>query len=142
MHKSQKNYQLHSSSSERKPSSRKITLTTFLLKQPQTAIYPVRIVHEKGRVRIWILDSSGKLSMRLLDTDLEVLAFTFLVSHSSIRASLKLSVTSKKAVHATLSCSPPTARFSMSASTILYPVGLINLTGLGDEKQNLQNPPY
>jgi len=142
MPKSQKNYRLRSLSSEHKPSLKKTFLDICSLRPPQIAIYPVRIVHAKGRVRIWTLDSSGKLSTRLANTDLEALAFTFLASHSSIRGSLKLSGISNNGIHATLSCSPPTAPFSMTASKTLYPAGLHRRTGLGDERQDLQSPPY
>ena len=142
MPKSPKDYPLQSSNSERKPSSRKITLAMFSSKLPPVAIFPVRIAQEKGRVRIWTLDSSGRLLMRLVDTDLEVLAFTFLANHSFIRGSLRLSSTSRKGIHAILSCSPPTAPFSMTVSTTLYPPGLTRLTGHGDERQDLQQAPY
>ena len=142
MPKSSKNYRLHSSRSEHKPSSRKISLDTFLSKQLLPAISPVRIVHEKGSVRIWTLDSSGRLLMRLIDTDLEVLAFTFLANHSFIRGSLKLSVTSKRGIHVTLSCSPPTAPFSMSASMTLYRQELTKHIGHGGARQDLESPPY
>ena len=106
-------------------SERKSTLTEFIrdtcsLKQQQTAIFPAAIVLVNKKAHVWTLNYSGKLSTRLVDTDLEALAYTFLANHSSIRGSLKLSVTSNKGIHVTLSCSPPTAPFSMSASMILY----------------------
>ena len=142
MSKPSKNYPLGSSSSDHKPSSRKITLATFLLKQRLPATLPVAIVQEKGRVRIWTLTSSAKLSMRLVDTDLEVLASTFLVNRSYIRGFLMLSATSSKGVRATLSCSPQMGQKSMTASQTLYPPGLTRLTGLGDQRQSLESPPY
>ena len=126
---------------------RRCTLTEFFrdicsLRSRQTVTYPARIVLEKKKPRIFLLNSWGKLWTRLVDTDLEVLAFTFLANRSSIRTSLKLCVTSSKEIRATLSCSPPTAPFSMSASMSLYPVGLHKLIGRGGGKQDLEQPLY
>ena len=129
-------------SSDHKPSSRRITLVTFLSKQQRHVTLPVRIVLAKGHARIWTIDSSGKLSMRLLDTDLEALAFTFLANHSYIRGSLTLSVISNGGVRATLSCLLPMAQRSMTVSKTLYPVGLTKPTGLGDLRQDLKQSPY
>ena len=142
MPKLRKNYLPGSISSDHRPSSRKITLVTFLSKRQLPATLPVRIVQEKGRVRIWTIDSSGKLSMRLLDMDLEALASTFLVNRSYIRGFLMLSATSRRGIRATLSCSPQMGQKSMTASKTLYLAGLTRLTGHGDEKQDLIQPPY
>ena len=142
MPKLPKSYPLGSISSDHRPSSRKISLATFLSKQRLPVIFPVAIVQEKGRVRIWTLDCFGKLSMRLLDSDLEVLASTFLVNRSYIRGSLKLFAISNRGIRATLSCLPRTGQKLMTVSMILYPAGLIKHTGHGDEKQDLQSPPY
>ena len=142
MRKSPKDFPLHSSKSDHRPSSKKITLVTYLSKQLLPVNCDVAIVQERGRVRLWILDSSGRLSMRLVDTDLEVLACTFLVNRSYMKGSLTLRATSKKGIHATLCSSPRTGLKSMSASMTLYPAGLIRPTGVGDERQDLQGPPY
>src|SRR3990172_1540398 len=76
--------------------SRNATLIEFIRgicssKRPLPVILPASIVRAKKRARIWILDSSGKLSTRLRDTELEVLAYTCLESRSYIPISLKLS---------------------------------------------------
>ena len=65
-----------------------------------------------------------------------------LANRSFIKGSLKLCGTSRNGIHVTLSCSPPTAPFSMTVSKTLYPVGFRRPIGLGEEKQNLQSPPY
>src|SRR3990167_1678044 len=122
--------------------SKKISLATFLSKQQLPVSLNVAIVQGNKSAKIWILDSFGKLSMRLVNMDLEALAYTFLVNRSYIPASLKLSVTSNRGIKATLSLLPRMGLNSMSASTILYLVGLTRLTGHGDQKQSLESPPY
>ena len=142
MPKSIKDSPLGCINSDHKPTSRRISLATFLSKQRLPVILRVAIVQEQRRVRIWTLDYLGKFSMRLLDTDLEALASTFLVNRSYIPASLKLVGTSRGNIRATLSSLLPTGQRSMSASVTLYRTGSRKFTGLGDPKQSLTSPPY
>lgn len=128
-------------------SRRRATLTEFIQgicssRQRLAVTCLVAIVPARKKTRIFLLNSSGKLSMRLVDTDLEVLASTFLVNRSYIRGFLMLSATSSNGVRATLSCSPQMGQKSMTASMTLYPPGLTRLTGLGDLRQSLESPPY
>lgn len=128
--------------SERKCSLTDLIRGISLLRQRQTAIFDVAIVRVNKARKIWILDSLGKLSMKLVDSDLEALAFTFLESHSYIRSSLKLVRISNQGIRATLSYSQQMGQRLTSASTTLYPVGLTKCCGHGGEKQDLENPPY
>lgn len=126
---------------------RRCTLTEYILdifssRPRQTVTYPVAIALAKKSARIWTLDSSGRLLTRLVDTELEALAYIFLVNRSYIRMSLRLSVISKDEIRITLSSLPRTGQKSMSASMTLYVQGLRRCTGRGDEKQDLQSPPY
>lgn len=118
------------------------TLDTFSSNSQRHATCPVAIVLARKSARIWTLTSSGKLLTRLVDTDLEALAYTCLGSRSYIRGYLKLSATSNRGINVTLSYSRPTEQSLTSVSMILYLPGLAKLTGRGDQKQDLQEPPY
>ena len=137
-----KNSQAGSTKSLRKVSLTEFIRDTFSSKRLRTASFPVAIVLVKKSSRIWTLDYSGKLSMRLVDTELEALAYTFLVNRSYIQGSLTLSIISREAIKATLSCSQRTGLKSMTASMKLYPAGLRRLTGRIEERQDLQSQPY
>ena len=134
--------QAGSTKSDLNSSSKKISLTTFLSRLHLPVTLDVAIVRVNNFGRIWTLDFSGKLSTRLLDTDLEALAYTFLVNHSYIQGSLTLRPTSNKGIRAILSSSPRTGRKSMTASMTLYPAGWTKFCGHGEEKLALQEPPY
>ena len=114
-----------------------ITLDTFLLRQQLPAILPVRIALEKKSAKIWILNSSNRLLMRLANMDLEALAYTCLVSRSSIQGYLMLSRISKSAIKATLSFSPQMGRRSMTAWMTLPIQESHKSYGHGDQKQSL-----
>ena len=128
-------------------SGRNYTLTefihaTFLSRLPRLVIFPVAIVPANKSVKIWTLDYSGKFWMRLVDTDLEALASTFLENRSYMRVSLKLVPMSSIGIRVTLSYLPRTGRRLISRSTTLYPAGLTRFSGHGGEKQDLEKPPY
>ena len=122
--------------------SRKISLVTFLSKQLLPAIFPVIIVRVRKFARIWTTNSSGKLLTRLVDTDLEALAYTFSENRSYTRAFLRLLDTSKGGINAMLFSSQQTEQKLTSVSMTLYPAGLTKRTGLGGKKQDLTETPY
>lgn len=124
-------------------SGRKLSLTlnfhdTYLSRQLQPVILPAIIVQGQESVKIWIFSSSEKSWMKLLNSDLEALAYTYLANRSFIPAFLKLFITSGKKIRATLSYSLLTGPKSMSASMTLRGPLLIKSFGPGELKRNLQ----
>ena len=111
---------------------------TSLLKLQQNVTLNVVIVQEKNLVTIWTFDSSNQSWMRLVNTDLEVLAYTFSESRSFTQGSLTLSPTSSGRIRATLYCSPQTEQRSMNVSMTLQDPVSVKPYGPGDLKPSLQ----
>ena len=126
---------------------RKCTLTNFFhaiyLSKPLRPVnFNARIVLGSKSAKVWILNSLGKLWMRLVDTELEALAYTFLGNPSFIPVSLKLVPISRRAIRITLSYLPRTALKSISASMIWYLPESAKSFGHGVRKQDLESQPY
>ena len=126
---------------------RSCTLTKFILatcssKLQQLVTCPVIIVREKKYVRTWTITSSGKLSTKLVNTELEALASTCLGSRSYMKGSLKLAPISNGGIRITLSYLPQMGQKLMTQSTVSYLAGLTKCFGRGGKRQDLQEPPY
>ena len=134
MPRSQRNSRPGSISSEHNSGLTKSFQDTSSLRQLQLATYPVRIVRGRKQIDTWILDSSGKSLMRLVDSDLEALAFTFLGSRSSTQALLKLVPISKKRIWVILSSSQPMEHSLKDTPTVSEVSMLIKSYGAGEQK--------
>ena len=109
----------------------------FSLKPRQNATFPVHIVQEKNSVTIWIFYFLEKSWMKLVNTDLEALAYTFSENPSFTQGSLTLSPTSNGKIRATLFSSPQTEQRSMNVSMTLSEAVLVKHYGAGDLKPSL-----
>lgn len=142
MHNSLKNYQVGSTNQQRSSTLIKFIQDTYSSKRPQIVTFPAAIVRARKKARIWILDSSAKLLTKLVNTELEALVFTCLGSLSYIRGSLTLSPISKEGINVIVSCLPRMGQGLTQVSMNLYAPRLTKFFGHGEQKSDLNQPPY
>ena len=114
------------------------THATSFWRRPHPVTYPVRIVQEKKSISTWTLDSSGKLSRKLIATGLEALDSTYLESHSSGLACLTLYPSSRDKTSGMWYCLPRMAPLSRDSWIAYWSQRSIKSCGHGDLKLNFQ----
>ena len=142
MHNSQKDFLLSYTNLGRKCTLIDFIRAICLSKLPLPVTLPAAIARVKKRARIWTIGYSGKLSTRLVNTELEVSAYTCLGSRSYIPISLTLSDILNGGIKVTLSSLPQTGQKLTNVSMILYLAGLTKHCGRTGRKQDLEEPPY